>query len=99
MSITESGHYAIPFNNSGNILKKMESRSKIKINLIAQPGLDKKKMAKKLHTQFGHPPMKKLLKLIERAGLANDKELVYEVGEVHKGCSICKEFTNSLQPQ
>ena len=50
-------------------------------------------MAEKLHAQFGHPPMKKLQKVVKRAGLGNDKNLMQEISEISKTCKICKEFT------
>ena len=50
-------------------------------------------MAIKLHSQFGHPAKRKLINLIERAGLSHDKELIFEIEEVSKSCKICKEFS------
>ena len=94
VQITQSGHYAIPLNDSRNILNDMNSRSNLKINLIASKTdlEDKKKVALKLHAQFGHPPRSKLIKLIERAGLKHDKSLVHEINEIDKNCQICKQF-------
>ena len=65
----------------------------MKINLIATPDIDKKKVALKLHSQFAHPPVRKLLQIIKRAGLENDKDLVQKIEEVQKECKICKEFS------
>ena len=91
--LTNSGHYAIPLNNSKLILKHMNDSDEIKINLVAKNDMSKKKMAYKLHSQFGHPAKGKLINLIERAGLGKDKELIAEVGELSKSCKICKEFS------
>ena len=93
ISTTESGHYAVSLNKSKDILDSLSMNKGVKINLITQCVQDKAKMAKKLHAQFGHPPLKKLLKLIERAGLGGDKELVSELSNVHTTCAICKEYT------
>ena len=91
--ITESGHYAIPLNHAGEIIKKIDSGDKVKINLIAQSQIDKHQMARKLHAQFGHPTKKKLLKVVKRAGMEADKELLKGIEEVTDACKICKEFT------
>ena len=65
----------------------------MKINLVAESFDDRKKMAKKLHAQFGHPPAKKLKNVVKRAGLGKDKKLLKEIGEVSNSCRVCKEFT------
>ena len=88
--ITQSGHYAIPLNDSRNILNDINSRSNLKINLVASKTdlEDKKKVALKLEL----PPRSKLIKLIERAGLKHDKSLVHEINEIDKNSQICKQF-------
>ena len=91
--VTESGHYAIPLNRSEEIMKEIKYGNAVKINLIAQSLGDKKHMAKKLHAQFGHPAVNKLRKVVDKAGLGDDKELVREISEVSKSCKVCKEFT------
>ena len=49
-------------------------------------------MVKKLYAQFGHPEESKLLKIIKRAGLDEDKRLLQEVDSVSSNCNVCKEF-------
>ena len=55
----------------------------------------KKKIAEKLHAQFGHPPKDKLFKLLDRAGHGSDEDLCKEVDAVDKRCQICIELTIS----
>ena len=91
--LTKSGHYAIPLNEAKMILKNVEKRE-TKVNLIVQDDHeDKKKVAWKLHAQFGHPTKVKLLKLVEWAGRGDDKELLKEIDEVYDKCNICQEYS------
>ena len=89
---TESGHYAIPLNNSENILNKIEKGQGVRVNLITEANENNKRMAEKLHAQFGHPPMKRLKKVVIRAGLGNEKELLKEIKQVSKSCRLCRDF-------
>ena len=94
VQITQSGHYAIPLNDSKRILKDIDRRNDAKVNLVIQSSNknDKFKIAQKLHAQFAHPPRGKLVKLIERAGMGGDKEMIQAIDKVHDGCRVCKEY-------
>ena len=48
------------------------------------------KIAKKLHSQFSHPPPEKLIKLVSYAGM-NDEDLKDAI-EVSEKCEICKIY-------
>ena len=61
--LTNSGHYAIPLNNSKLI--HMNNSDEIKINLVAKKDMSKKKSAYKLHSQFGYFAKGKWINLIE----------------------------------
>ena len=52
---------------------------------------DTKKMAMKLHKQFGHPSSVKLITLIKNAGIVNS-ELVKEIKEITDQCLTCTKF-------
>ena len=91
--LTKSGHYAIPLNKSKLILKDIQNKSNLKINLYSRRDISKQKMAVKLHSQFGHPAKIKLINLLERTGLSHDKELIFKIEEVYKSCKICKAFS------
>ena len=52
---------------------------------------DPKKMAKKLHRQFGHPNSGKLITLIRNAGIVNS-ELEKEVKAISGNCVTCIKF-------
>ena len=90
VALTQSGHYALPLNNSRSILKDVLHK-KSKIVLLAQ-NQDDKKIARKLHAQFGHPDKSQLLKLLERAGRLDNPELLQAVDEVYKECDLCKRW-------
>ena len=87
---TKSGHYALPLNGAKGILDGLD-RLNCKINLFTE-GLDKKKIAVKLHSQFGHPSKIRLMKLLKRAGRDGDLELIEKIEEVYKECDICKAY-------
>ena len=90
--LTNSGHYAVPLTESKNILETVQSsNAKVVLHADAMEG-DKKKMAQKLHSQFCHPPVKRLLQLIKAAGLGNDAELIKHIYEISESCSICLEY-------
>ena len=88
--LTKCGHYAIPLNGAKVILESLDNES-CKINLFTE-SLDKKKIAVKLHSQFGHPSKLRLMKLLKRAGRDGDSELVQMMEEVYKECDICKAY-------
>ena len=91
VTVTQSGHYAIPLNKAGQLLEDIDKKN-IKITLIAE-NMDKKKMALKLHSQFAHAPKAKLVSLLNRAGRGGDKELIKSIEEVQKTCKICNEYS------
>ena len=93
VQVTDAGHYAIPLNRSGEIIKQIESGNEVKVTLVAQSNINKRQMAKKLHAQFGHPVTKKLVKVVKRAGMGGDKELIKAINDETDECQVCKEFT------
>ena len=91
--VTTSGHYALPLNNTNEILRRMEKQEDIKVNLLAESNKqDNDKIALKLHSQFGHPPKAKLVDLLRRAGKGEDKELVRSLERVEDECQICQQY-------
>ena len=53
MTLTTSGHYAIPIAIESNLMLKLESESTVSnVTLIASAEEDKHKIAVKLHRQF-----------------------------------------------
>ena len=100
VEVTRSGHYAIPLNDSKKVLKKIDAKANLKINLIAEQELmkDKEKTALKLHSQFAHPTKGKLLKLVERAGLGGDQDLREAIEKISSQCKICLEYRKPTPP-
>ena len=90
MICTSSGHYSIP------IVKESDSSS-IKTDLVlftSKSNMNSKEIAKKLHTQFGHPSCEKLNKLVKNSGMEND-ELTKAIEDISSNCDICKKFKAS----
>ena len=92
MMCTSTGHYAIPIQKNN-----LENEINLESNVILfgnQGNADKNAIAKKLHTQFGHPSSKRLIKLIENSG-KEDKELKQAIEELSNKCDICKRYKKS----
>ena len=92
--LTSSGHYAVPLGNSKQILNDLDANGKqVSVTLhIEDESMDKRKIALKLHSQFSHPPVSRLLQLINNAGMGNDAELIRELHDTTESCTICKEY-------
>ena len=52
---------------------------------------EKRKVAKKLHWQFGHPTSVKLIQLLKNADISN-KELCVITEEITKECEVCLKY-------
>ena len=90
---TKSGHYAVALDDKRKILQdvcKNEIKIILKVDTVDKD--DKKAIAHKLHCQFVHPPVEKLVKLISLAGLGDDSSLIRALKEVSHDCKLCKEF-------
>ena len=63
---TTSGHYSLPLTSSCQALDHGKPLSE---NILSCTNLDDKiAVARKLHRQFAHPPVKRLLKLLDVSG-------------------------------
>ena len=85
---TSTDHYAIPIHKNKYVL---ETNSKI-VLLSRKQDLTKKEIASKLHRQFGHPPVIRLQKLLEKSDYNLDEELIKEINDVSNECEICKRY-------
>ena len=59
--------------------------------LVAMKGKNNFKIAEKLHKQFGHPRVNKLIDLVKKSGRSDDK-LIYAIEKVSKNCTVCAKF-------
>ena len=93
--VTQSGHYSIALNDSKNIMRDIQCNKNVKVSLIVQSikNMDKTKIAKKLHAHFGHARPQKLSKLLERAGVEDDDELIEKIHEILDKCGVCQDFS------
>ena len=89
---TTSGHYSLPLTSNCQALDLGEPLSE---NILSCTNLDDKMMvAKKLHRQFAHPPVKRLLKLLDVSGdpWQNDEKLKDALTAVSNACETCRSF-------
>ena len=97
VDITSSGHYSIPISKSKTIIEKIESEKEREYALISISDLEmkatpeKRKIADKLHKQFGHPTASKLQKLVKLSGI-NDEELSGLILSVSEECNTCTRY-------
>ena len=96
---TKTGHYVLPIKKEIAILESINESSRIKnsserkptVTLISQTKMTVKDKAIKLHRQFGHPSVDKMLTLIKNAGNV-EEDLGDAIKQVTKDCKVCKEF-------
>ena len=96
-TLTSTGHYAVPISRTEKLLANMDSTDDsekvflTKNNLSSKSSDEKKKIAKKLHCQFGHSSSEKLKKLLQSANI-HDKELIEEINNIEEQCDICLQY-------
>ena len=93
---TSSSHYAIPISRTEQLLdhydKNNESeRALLTIHELSSKSPEEKKIAKKLHCQFGHSSAEKLKELLRSANIW-DQELNREIYTVKRICDICLKY-------
>lgn len=89
---TQSGHYGIPITKKRQLINSIdEDRSQL-VFLATEPIQDRKKIARKIHKQFGHPSVEKLIKLIKQSTLGNDKLLFEEIRKISEECEVCLRY-------
>ena len=95
-TLTSSGHYAVPISRTEKLLGNMDSTDDsekvflTKNNLSSKSVDEKKKIAKKLHCQFGHSSLEKLKKLLQSANI-QVKELIEEINNIEEQCDTYKK--------
>ena len=88
LNFTSSGHYMIDILPSD---KKMINTEVALFNIENATDNEKERMAKKLHTQFGHANSDRLLDLVKDAGVV-DTEFRETIRSIEKKCEICKRY-------
>ena len=83
MELTTSGHYCIP------IVKPFHEKEVYEILYSVSGGVQQ--MALKLHKQFAHPSVEKLLKLLRQANVC-DGDLIEEIKKVSMSCQVCVKW-------
>ena len=85
LSFSSSGHYCIPLNDSH------QDFAMFSFSVEGKSVSEKKKIAKKLHRQFVHPPSYKIKDLLKNADV-NDDEMNKCVDEISDSCEICVKY-------
>ena len=89
LGVSRSGHYLLPLGKHRQVLVDAERCEKANIVLYANT-LSPKETAMKLHRQFAHPAVEKLIKLVKYQD--NSEELITAIKEVSETCKICQEY-------
>ncbi|VDI35885.1 Hypothetical predicted protein [Mytilus galloprovincialis] len=90
LNLTSSGHYCIP-------IDKTEEIPVADVCAVRLEELDSKKRYAtllKLHRQFAHPPMKRLIALLKDAGVWKE-EYEQELLTIEEQCEICKRYAKT----
>ena len=90
LNLTSSGHYCIPIDRS----EKVPVESVCAVNLKDLSQQDRQKTLLKLHRQFAHPTKKRLIALLQDAGVWNDE---YEaiLSNIADNCDLCKMYART----
>lgn len=94
LNVTKSGHYTVPLTRQTQLLSMVDTKCEPNIVLSVQEATSKHNQALKIHRQFAHAPVHKLIKLVKSAGdpWAHDKELEQELHAVAKNCQTCQQY-------
>ena len=88
LKVTSTGHYAVAITKGQNF---EDEKNFMKYVLYSYGVRDSKAKALKLHGQFAHPSMEKLIKLIREAGIGHS-ELEEEIRKIEGNCETCLKF-------
>ena len=94
LATTTSGHYPIQLTRRCQILTNMEKDDKCKIVLISKQEKSNSSIAEKLHRQFVHPSIDKIVSLVTKPGepWSENKELLSELKRIDKECTTCQVY-------
>ena len=87
LETTRAGHYKIPLLENNTMFDVMFSVNDLKSAPIAE----KRKIAFKLHRQFGHADKKRICDLLHDANV-HDSDLGKLLGDMKKTCEVCARY-------
>ena len=92
LQTSSSGHYLISLNKTETQNNKgSNNEALIAINMENKNEKEKKKMAIKLHQQFGHPPYERLAEMIRLAGITDEN--FHKMLKSHsETCETCQRY-------
>ncbi len=88
LQCTSSGHYCVPLQYSK---VPVDQTFEVLYSVDGQTKQEKKKTVQKLHKQFAHPSGRRLLLLLQDAGI-QDQVCLDLVDEVTSECDVCLKF-------
>ena len=89
--ITSSGHYSLPLTHHLKVLDDVNSNHS-KVTLNVKQKYDLKDMAIKLHSQFSHPKVDRLIRLVQNSGWEDKRGLLEMIQIISAKCTTCKEY-------
>ena len=97
LATTTSGHYTIPLTRPCQIITNIKKGEDCKFVLISKQEQSNTSIAEKLHRQFAHPSLDKILSLVTKAGTpwCENKELITELKRIDKECLTCQIYRKS----
>ena len=75
---TQSGHYVLPLKEERNVLESINTDTSMKCVLVCEKVMTSKEKTLKLHRQFAHPTLGRMIKLLKNFDSC-DKELLNEI--------------------
>ena len=87
---TSSGHYCVSVDGAGE--KPVAVVCAVRLHELSD--CERRKALLKLHRQFAHPPAKKLIALMNDAGVWRD-EFKDDLDKIYSDCKLCKVYTTT----
>ena len=95
LEFASSGHYTLPLTKERSLVIKdplsIEDRISVSLNIQDKLYKEKFQITSKLHTQFGHPSLDKLQKLLKQAGVNGD-QFLSNLESISFDCEICAKY-------
>ena len=96
LNVTKSGHYTLPLTKPAQLLTALGCKADVNVTLHVASEMKVEDQAKKIHKQFAHAPLDRLLNLVKTAGepWASDDALKNALKFVSDNCKTCAVYGN-----
>ena len=94
LTVTKSGHYTLPLTRPVQLMAHQKVSRNVKFTLEVSASQSKHETALKLHRQFAHAPVSRIVALLNAAGepWASDSALKQSLENVAVNCGTCKAY-------